>query len=415
MYNQLKLRYSSKVIFNESCGLRVALEIRSTKQTISIKRINPPISFNHKERFTTFVLIYNINNESMRKFLLAFVAILCFCPVIKIHAQSNYTISGNLNSVLNRYDKNSKISAVYIKSGNMIITDKVEVASDGSFTLSGQVDKPMEANLVVDVIVPGGTGQSSVLFVLEKGQILVNDFTKFEGTPLNDAVYNEVNYLQQSSETSEFKIKHISAFIEQYKQTPAVAMVLSRLSIPGMFTMEEILHIINTSDKHILQSPFVNAYVSNIKRYLDRAKSYMATGEGQMFVDLEVEHNGETKRLSDYVGKGKYVLLDMWASWCAPCKAEIPNLRELHNTYKDKGLTVLGLFVWDKKENLKKAMEEEGIDWPQLFDKDMTAPKIYGVSGIPHIILFAPDGTILMRRLRGQHMIDVVNELMKKQ
>ena len=56
----------------------------------------------------------------------------------------------------------------------------------------------------------------------------------------------------------------------------------------------------------------------------------------------------------EYVGKGKYVLLDMWASWCAPCKAEIPNLRELHNTYKDKGLTVLGLFVWDKKENLKK-------------------------------------------------------------
>ena len=294
----------------------------------------------------------------MRKFLLAFVAILCFCPVIKIHAQSNYTISGNLNPVLNRYDKNSKISAVYIKSGNMIITDKVEVASDGSFTLSGQVDKPMEANLVVDVIIPGGTGQSSVLFVLEKGQISVNNFTKFEGTPLNDAVYNEINYLQQSSETSEFKIKHISAFIEQYKQTPAVAMVLSRLSIPGMFTMEEILHIINTSDKHILQSPFVNAYVSNIKRYLDRAKSYMATGEGQMFVDLEVEHNGETKRLSDYVGKGKYVLLDMWASWCAPCKAEIPNLRELHNTYKDKGLTVLGLFVWDKKENLKKVIHE---------------------------------------------------------
>ena len=351
----------------------------------------------------------------MKKFLLAIVIISSICPVIKIHAQSNYTISGNLNSVLNRYDKNSKISAAYIKSGNMIITDKVEVASDGSFTLSGQVDKPMEAQLVVDVILPGGTGQSSILFVLEKGQILVNDFTKFEGTPLNDAVNNEINYLQQSSETSEFKIKHISAFIEQYKQTPAVAMVLSRLDIHGLFTMEEILHIIDTSDKLILQSPVVNAIASNIKRYLNRKQSYETTSEGQKFVDFEVEHNGKIQRLSDYVGKGKYVLLDMWASWCAPCKAEIPNLRELHNTYKDKGLTVLGLFVWDKKENLKKAMEEEGIDWPQLFDKDMTAPQIYGVSGIPHIILFAPDGTILMRKLRGQYMIDAVNEVMKNQ
>lgn len=351
----------------------------------------------------------------MKKFLLAFVAIICFCSVIKVHAQSGYTISGNLNSVLSRYDKNSKISAAYIKSGNMIITDKVEVATDGSFTLSGQVDTPIEAHLVVDVIVPGGTGQSSVLFVLEKGQISVNDFTKFEGTALNEAVYNEIKYLQQSSETSESKIKHITAFIEQYKQTPAVAMILSRLSMHGLFTMEEILHIINTSDKHILQSPFVNAYVANIKRYLDREQNYKTTSGGQMFVDFEVEYNGKTQRLSDYVGKGKYVLLDMWASWCAPCRAEIPNLKELHNKYKDKGLTVLGLFVWDKKENLKKAMEEEGIDWSQLIDKDNTATKIYGISGIPHIILFAPDGTILMRRLRGQYMIDVVNEIMKKQ
>ena len=395
--------------------MRVALEIRSTKQTISIKRINPPILFHYQETFTTFVLIYNINNESMKKFLLAIVIISSICPVIKIHAQSNYTISGNLNSVLNRYDKNSKISAAYIKSGNMIITDKVEVASDGSFTLSGKVDMPMEAQLVVDVILPGGTGQSSILFVLEKGQILVNDFTKFEGTPLNDAVYNEVKYLQQSSETSESKINHMTAFIEQYKQTPAVAMVLSRLDIHGLFTMEEILHIIDTSDKLILQSPVVNAIASNIKRYLNRKQSYETTSEGQKFVDFEVEHNGKIQRLSDYVGKGKYVLLDIWASWCAPCKAEIPNLRELHNKYKDKGLTVLGLFVWDKKENLKKAMEEENIDWTQLFDKDMTAPQIYGVSGIPHIILFAPDGTILMRKLRGQYMIDAINEVMKNQ
>ena len=156
-------------------------------------------------------------------------------------------------------------------------------------------------------------------------------------------------------------------------------------------------------------------YEANIKRYLDREQNYKTTSGGQMFVDFEVEYNGKTQRLSDYVGKGKYVLLDMWASWCAPCRAEIPNLKELHNKYKDKGLTVLGLFVWDKKENLQKAMEEEGIDWSQLIDKDNTATKIYGISGIPHIILFAPDGTILMRRLRGQYMIDVVNEIMKKQ
>jgi hypothetical protein len=78
------------------------------------------------------------------------------------------------------------------------------------------------------------------------------------------------------------------------------------------------------------------------------------------------------------------------------------------------GLTVLGLFVWDKDENLKKAMEEEVIVWPQIIEPEMAAQNLYGVSGIPHIILFAPDGTILKRHLRGQNMINTVDEVMKK-
>ena len=106
--------------------------------------------------------------------------------------------------------------------------------------------------------------------------------------------------------------------------------------------------------------------------------------------------------------------MDRWASWCGPCKGEIPNLLKIHNQYKNKGLTVLGLFVWDKEENLKKAMEEEGIVWPQIIDTEMGAMNFYGVDGIPHIILFAPDGTIVKRYLRGQTMIDTVNEVMKK-
>ena len=107
--------------------------------------------------------------------------------------------------------------------------------------------------------------------------------------------------------------------------------------------------------------------------------------------------DGKPIALSDFIGKGNYVLMDMWASWCGPCKGEIPNLARLHNQYKDKGLTVIGLFVWDKQENLKKAMESEGITWPQIVDEESKSTQVYGVDGIPHIILFSPDGTILKR------------------
>ncbi len=124
--------------------------------------------------------------------------------------------------------------------------------------------------------------------------------------------------------------------------------------------------------------------------------------------------DGKPIALSDFIGKGNYVLMDMWASWCGPCKGEIPNLARLHNQYKDKGLTVIGLFVWDKQENLKKAMESEGITWPQIVDEESKSTQMYGVDGIPHIILFSPDGTILKRNLRGDAMIKTVEEIMNR-
>lgn len=139
------------------------------------------------------------------------------------------------------------------------------------------------------------------------------------------------------------------------------------------------------------------------------------TAEGMPYTDITgTDADGKPIALSDFIGKGNYVLMDMWASWCGPCKGEIPNLARLHNQYKDKGLTVIGLFVWDKQENLKKAMESEGITWPQIVDKESKSTQMYGVDGIPHIILFSPDGTILKRNLRGDAMIKTVEEIMNR-
>jgi thiol-disulfide isomerase/thioredoxin len=121
-------------------------------------------------------------------------------------------------------------------------------------------------------------------------------------------------------------------------------------------------------------------------------------------------------KLSDYVGKGNYVLVDMWASWCGPCKREIPNLAEVHNLYKDKGVTVLGVFVWDDVKNLKPTMEAEKVTWAQIIDSEKCATELYGVDGIPAIMLIGPDGTILERgsSMRGENMKKTIEKYLQK-
>lgn len=137
------------------------------------------------------------------------------------------------------------------------------------------------------------------------------------------------------------------------------------------------------------------------------------TSEGKMFKDFSAEYNGKTTKLSDYVGKGKYVLVDFWASWCGPCKAEIPNLIKVYNTYKGDKFEVLGVATWDKPDATLKSIESLGIPYPQMLNAQNAGSDAYGITGIPQIILFGPDGKILRRNLRGEQIEKTIKELVK--
>lgn len=141
-------------------------------------------------------------------------------------------------------------------------------------------------------------------------------------------------------------------------------------------------------------------------KILERIRILEKTAVGQPFTDLQMTaSDGTPATLSDYVGKGKYVLVDFWASWCKPCRAEMPHVRSLYKQYKNKGLEIVGVSFDSSKEAWLKAIDELKLPWPHISDLkgwNSAGAKAYAITGIPFTLLLDKDGTILARNLRGQ-------------
>ena len=130
-----------------------------------------------------------------------------------------------------------------------------------------------------------------------------------------------------------------------------------------------------------------------------------ATSEGAKFVDFTIDTgaaDGSAVSLSDYVGRGRYVLVDFWASWCGPCRGEMPNLAEVYERYGGEHFEIVGVAVWDEHEDTARALTQLPVSWPVIYDAKSVPTELYGIEGIPEIILFGPDGTIVARGLRGE-------------
>ena len=127
---------------------------------------------------------------------------------------------------------------------------------------------------------------------------------------------------------------------------------------------------------------------------------------GQQYTDLEMaDPDGKMHKISELVGKGKYVLVDFWASWCGPCRAEMPNVLEAYNKFHAKGFEVIGVSFDQKKEAWVKAVEQLQMPWLQISDLkgwQCAAAPIYKIDGIPDNILIDPQGKIIDRGLRGK-------------
>lgn len=207
----------------------------------------------------------------------------------------------------------------------------------------------------------------------------------------------------------EFVQRYIDFNLEAAAQNPDNEVAVQVLkNLMGLIDDEQVSAIVDNMPEELLQDEVV-AYM---KKGLDARK---ATAEGMMFTDFAVEHVygydrsvdpqplKKVVKFSDYVGKGTYVLVDFWSPWCGPCKREIPNIQQVYAEYKDKGLQVLSLAVWERlpQSHTIETAGELGMDWLHINNCGQVPTDLYGVEGIPHLMLIGPDGTILKRGFHG--------------
>lgn len=288
--------------------------------------------------------------------------------------------------------------------------DSVSV-TDAMAVFTGNIDTPVVGRLIID-------GARKGQFILEPGAELEVKAGKATGAGALNAAYKDF-----STRVSELGARYNAETDQDTKEaiySEYDALVTSTMlqnidnPIGYLLFMDKAYDFAPAElEALVAQHPALTAY-TRVNKLMEANRRKAATGEGSKFADFEIEYNGTTHRLSDVVGKGDYVLVDFWASWCGPCIRQTAVIKDIYKQYKDQGLKVLGVAVWDEPENTLKAIEKHELPWESWLNGQNIPTDIYGISGIPCIILFGPDGTILSRDKQSDELKAAVSAAMDK-
>jgi thiol-disulfide isomerase/thioredoxin len=312
------------------------------------------------------------------------------------------------------------------------------VITDGKFTFKGIANKQPDLRFVAIQ----GEQRPPHIFVLERGKISmsIDSVTTLKGTPLNEQyqtleveknkLNNEMKALQEEygrlviagELTPEAQVRIDSVYEKNVRDMATLFFNFTKSNMAnpvGEFLFESIASNMEhgqVSELLALASPEFKQS-EPIQRLEKQLAALDRTAVGQPFVDLGAKTpDGADIALSDYAGKGNVVLVDFWASWCGPCRQEMPSVVAAYKKYKNKGFEIVGISLDEVSAAWVNAIETLGITWPQMSDLkawDSALSAAYGVDAIPHTVLIDKGGIIIAKDLRGEALSAKLEELLK--
>lgn len=322
---------------------------------------------------------------------------------------------------------------VYFQNMQEKEIDSVAV-ENGTFRFLGNADEKIFAQ----VFVKEGKGVPVVL----DGIVKVNlEAQTIGGTAENEGL-NEWNAKMKPATDA---VDAILKDFYDYKQTHADVPDSVQTSVELRYDelMGNVFEVVKSCCKENPQAKFPALFLSSMASQMDKADVVALAGDGSpaymnvslmdrlrgriegwkkqlpgvTFTDLTLPDTGGTEHsLSEYVGKGRYVLIDFWASWCGPCRREMPNVKVLYEEFHEKGLDIVGLSLDNDKAAWTAAIEKLGLPWTHLSDLkgwESLSATTYGVNSIPATLLIGPDGKVIANELNAEEVGEKLRELLK--
>lgn len=360
-------------------------------------------------------------------------------------SNNDYTIRGTVSN--NHLDGKTIYKVSSVKEYGQTPAMDSTVITDGKYSFKGAVENPDYCTVYVT---DGNMSTQPLLYAvvaLEKGTINIttneNGETAVSGTPFNNSyqlhndeysnlskvfkdTYSKIENAKSNGTELSLEImdslnnvisdcrhKFISVkydYVKENINNPATWYMDLHNAAYSEATLEGKKDLLKGANEYTKTTP-------SYKRVAEIISILEKTSVGKPFTDFTMDDkDGRKVSLSDYVGKGKYILLDFWASWCAPCRAEMPNVIDVYNKYGRDIFEVIGISLDSDKDAWINAINQLKLPWPQLSDLkgwESVGSKKYGITGVPATILFDKDGIIIARNLRGEELQTKLEEILK--